>query len=152
MCGSTFPINFPNLNSSNYFITSKPTRSYNCIAWAAGEINRWWEPDDAKQYFWPEKAPREFTISAYIAAFSTIGYEECQTGIFEKRYEKVAIYGLPLAMGIFYPTHAARQLKSGAWISKLGAREDIEHNSELVLRGPAYGEIVKYLRREWLSI
>lgn len=36
---------FPNLQIRGYSITSPATPEYNCIAWAAGEAQSWWEPD-----------------------------------------------------------------------------------------------------------
>lgn len=51
------------------------------------------------------------------------------------------------------PTHAARQLPSGAWTSKLGEWEDIEHDTLEALegsegRGEAYGRVALILKRE----
>ena len=81
----------PNLNAQNHEITSRSTRSYNCIAWAAGDKSRWWWPEGP--YYWPVGAPREKTLSAFLAAFRTLGYEECETDELEGQIEKVAIYG-----------------------------------------------------------
>ena len=36
---------FPALVGTGYFVTSPATPEYNCIAWAAGETDRWWWPD-----------------------------------------------------------------------------------------------------------
>jgi regulator of protease activity HflC (stomatin/prohibitin superfamily) len=44
------------------------------------------------------------------------------------------------------PVHAARQLPSGMWTSKLGALEDIEHQLE-GLAGDRYGKIGQILKR-----
>jgi hypothetical protein len=44
-------------------------------------------------------------------------------------------------------THAARQLPSGKWTSKLGTWEDIEHDSVEAVGGGAYGELVARLFR-----
>jgi len=56
-------------------------------------------------------------------------------------FEKVAIYardGTPL--------HAARQITSGKWVSKLGPREDIEHDLH-GLAGNIYGSVAVILVR-----
>jgi hypothetical protein len=42
--------------------------------------------------------------------------------------------------------HAARQLPGGRWTSKLGNREDIEHDLNAV-SGEAYGTVVMVLKR-----
>ena len=57
--------------------------------------------------------------------------------------EKVAIY---LLNGM--PTHAARQLSTGKWTSKLGLSIDIEHDSPDVLDGPEYGKASIFLKRK----
>src|SRR6266446_474579 len=113
--------NFPNLRNGYYTVTSPDTNDYNCLAWAAGETDRKWDPNDPDHY-WPDGVPREQTIPAFIAAYATCGYVECQSGEPEIGYEKIVIY----AVGLI-PKHAARQLVSGAWSSKLGDGWDIEH-------------------------
>ena len=71
------------------------------------------------------------------------GFERSESSDPEPGYEKIAIYvdrrGLPL--------HAARQLESGRWTSKMGELEDIEHDTLDALEGPKYGKPVRYLRR-----
>ncbi len=123
-------------------MTSPPSEDYNCIAWAAGIDNDWWWPDP--NCTWPPSAPREATLSAFIAAFATLGYEPCGDGTLEEQTEKVAIYAFPDGR----TTHAARQLPSGRWTSKLGEAEDIKHGSPAELEGVVYGAVVQYMRRE----
>jgi hypothetical protein len=60
----------------------------------------------------------------------------------EPGFEKVALF----ADAAGKPTHAARQLPSGAWTSKLGIAVDIEHELH-ALEGEFYGEVVLILRR-----
>jgi hypothetical protein len=55
--------------------------------------------------------------------------------------EKIAIY-----VRSDIPSHVARQLPNGKWTSKLGLREDIEHDLE-ALEGPEYGSVVLILSR-----
>lgn len=134
---------FPGLRTSPFRITSPATRDYNCIAWAAGDIARWWwpdrDPDDA--IFWPPSAPLEETVTAFVAAFSTLGYAPSAGEEYEPGFEKVALF----VRGAV-PTHAARQLPSGRWTSKLGMREDIEHDLHAV-SGAAYGTVALILKR-----
>jgi hypothetical protein len=59
----------------------------------------------------------------------------------EPGLEKIAIF----AKG-GRPTHAARQLGSGRWTSKLGRAEDIEHDLR-ALEGEAYGAVAFFLQR-----
>lgn len=47
---------FPKLSGTSYKKTSDDTERYNCLAWAAGDDDRWWEsghPFDVG-YYWPK--------------------------------------------------------------------------------------------------
>jgi hypothetical protein len=143
MPGSWSSDDFPRLENFRYEITSAATRSYNCLAWAAAETNRRWEPDGMNINYWPEAVPREVTVEAFIAAYRTIGYEPCRTPELELGFEKIALY----TDADRIPTHAARQLRNGNWTSKLGDHEDIEHPDLECLHGPCYGEIFTFMKR-----
>ena len=120
-------------------VTSPITPTYNCIAWAAGDTRRFWWPQD--QVYWPPGAVREETIDAFVHAFATLGYSVCDTAEREDGIEKVAIYAIGDE-----PKHAARQLESGTWTSKLGCDVDIEHPLDGVA-GDVYGHVVRVLQR-----
>lgn len=133
---------FPGL-AQNYCEISSPEEShYNCIAWAAGDDQNWWWPDPYGQYYWPAGVPRYESISAFIEAFKTLGYVECQDGIYEEVYTKIAIF----VDDNDKPTHAARQLINGNWTSKCGELEDIEHDLN-ALCGRCYGKVVLYMKK-----
>jgi hypothetical protein len=136
---------FPLLAPGNHRKTSPATPTYNCIAWAAGDDGRWWWPDDFFIGYWPDDAPREVTLSAFIRAYETLGYSGCDDNSLERGFEKVAIYAIGSV-----PTHAARQLKGGRWTSKLGKAEDIEHELGAI-EGRMYGKVVVYMRRPTLT-
>lgn len=130
---------FPNLTADNHEVTSPMTVDYNCIAWAARNTDRWWQPGS----FWPiESAREDVGVGNLIAAFRTLGYDECDDGTLEDGFEKLAIYG----SGLMY-THAARQLPDGRWTSKLGQLEDITHSTTEVIEGSDYGYVVQYMKR-----
>jgi len=128
-------------------ITSLDSTLYNCVAWAAGDSDRFWWPDSQGIGYWPQNAPREVTANAFISAFLTLGYEPCEGGRLEPGFEKIVIYELHGK-----PTHAARQLESGRWTSKLGKWVDIEHDTpEAVVAFPKcanYGRPIQFLRRQ----
>jgi hypothetical protein len=123
---------------------------HNCIALAAGENDKWWWPSKRfeSSYYWPDHLPREEslkeTLPNFIRAFATKGYKVCKSAKLERGVEKVAIYVGPLGN----PTHAARQLESGLWLSKCGDLEDIEHKSLAALEGKVYGNAVAFLKRK----
>ena len=135
-------LSFPMLQSTTYKITSPDTKDYNCIAWAAGDTEAWWWPDSLYLYFWPSGILRKETIDAFVKAFESLDYNICQDDNYETGYEKVAIY----AKSDGSPTHAARQIDSEKWTSKIGGLEDIEHAIHS-LSGALYGEPIVYMKR-----
>jgi hypothetical protein len=132
---------FPGLRGSAYAVTSPSDDSYNCIAWAADEKRRWWWPDPPQRY-WPAGVLREESVTAFQEAFAALGYVVCVDEELEAGFEKVALF----ADADGFPTHAARQLASGRWASKLGELEDIEHTLH-DLAGVEYGSVVLVLKR-----
>jgi hypothetical protein len=86
---------------------------------------------------------REESLSSFIDAFGTLGYELADSGGYERGFEKVAIF----ASTDHVPTHMARQLVDGSWTSKLGRLEDIAHVDVNGVGGTEYGEVVAFLRR-----
>ena len=133
---------FPNLTSANARPTSPVDEDYNCIAWAAEDIARWWWPDAMGQAFWPSDVQRAVTLDAFVQAYGLQGYVEEVDGTLEPDKQKVAIYTDTGGK----PTHAARQLPDGWWASKLGPSFDIEHEFH-ALDGPTYGNVARILAR-----
>lgn len=134
----TDPVLFPRLTLDNHRVTSPPTTDYNCIAWSAGDTERWWEPGR----YWPISA-ESYGLDVLEAAFRSLGYETCSDGSLESGFEKIVLY----ARGQFY-THAARQLSSGKWTSKLGRSEDIEHDTPDDVAGGVYGDVASFMKRQ----
>ena len=132
---------FPNLNQEGYLVTSPRTRMYNCIAWATGDMTRWWWPDAFYIYYWPLDLPRNSSLDVFVSMFAQQGYAVCEDPSCEEEYEKIAIYVQGNSV-----THAARQLESGKWTSKLGEDHDIEHTLT-GLNGPVYGEVGQIMKR-----
>jgi hypothetical protein len=84
---------FPPLVSTGYRITSRASRFYNCFAWAAGDLDRWWNPlESDNYYYWPDGVPAELTLDAFIQAYGTLGYEPCDSSDWENGFEKIALY------------------------------------------------------------
>jgi hypothetical protein len=130
---------FPKLRASHFKITSGSTAAYNCIAFAAGINNKWWEYRPG--YAWPN-ATRNSSVDAAIELFAAQGFEKCETDRLEAGWEKIAIYGDRDGY-----THAARQLASGRWVSKLGKLHDIEHKQLEDLTDGDYGEVKQIMKR-----
>jgi hypothetical protein len=90
--------------------------------------------------YWPG-GPVEDTLEEWIRAYGTLGYRVSNSAVLESGSEKLAIYA-----DSELPLHVARQLQSGYWTSKLGPREDIEHELDGLV-GEQYGRVVVILSR-----
>ena len=135
-------LRYPNLAITEYAVTSPKSQEYNCFAWVAGDRERWWQPTPEDEFYWFEGVPMEENLSAYIQAYQTLGYEPCDSAVLEEGYEKIALY----VNNEGIPVHAARQLLTGKWTSKLGSLEDIEHELEGLI-GESYGTVGQVLKR-----
>jgi hypothetical protein len=130
---------FPRLFGGRYRVSSKKSKKYNCLAWAAGRTDAWLEaaPDGR----WPPGVPTDGSVEAAVRLFESLGFTRTNEASLEKGYVKVAVYGT--ARGY---THAARQLSDGRWTSKLGKLQDIEHDDLHALTG-TYGSVVQFLKK-----
>jgi hypothetical protein len=131
----------PRLTANNYRVTSPASGQYNCIAWAAGDTENWWQPG---VYWLPADWPKnDVGAAALQQLFVGLGFQACGMDVaLEAGFEKVALY----TDGQFY-THAARQLPGGKWTSKLGKDVDIEHDAPDDLVGGIYGEVMQVMKR-----
>jgi hypothetical protein len=81
---------FPRLTPETHRLTSPAAIDCNCVAWAAGETENWWQPG----VFWPTQTPPdEFGITALEGVFKALGFEPCDDDGTESGFEKVALYG-----------------------------------------------------------
>ena len=139
---------FPKLQAAAYRITPSDARIPQLHRLGRRRHARWWWPDDDPgndAIYWPAGAAREESLGAFAAAFALLGYLPCDNETLELDVEKVAFF----AGADSIPTHAARQLPSGRWTSKLGFLEDIEHDLHHVA-GDVYGTVAVVLKRPTL--
>ena|SRR5712691_7417154 len=132
---TTTQVLFPDLAADNSLKLSDLSPKYNCIAFAAGDTQRWWEPPvddvlDPGQY-WPADAPKNIHINSCIRAYELHGFERYSEGVIGQAFETIALY----AYDDNQTAHAARLNKDGSWTSKLGDREDIRHDYLCSLEG-----------------
>jgi hypothetical protein len=142
-----FAQQWPKLTDRNHKTASCADSRYNCIAYAANITNKWWWPSliDPNVDHWPTGVPDVETVEAFVMAYSSIGYLPCgMNAELEDGFEKIAIYAIGNEV-----KHAARQLPSGIWVSKLGKGMDIEHELD-ALDGPCYGSPSQFMRRHYL--
>jgi hypothetical protein len=133
---------FPGLRASGHQVTSPTDTKYNCVAWAVGDVQRWWWPDPGDIAFWPTAAPRVESVVALQQLFESLGFSAVSDESLEPQIDRIAIFATPQGV----PTHVARQLSTGRWTSKLGEREDIEHALR-DLEGAEYGAVVLLMKR-----
>src|ERR1700685_3636214 len=118
------------LLSSAYEVTSPHDPKYNCVAYAVGDINRFWYDANVNGYYWPPGEPSADTLEGWLRVFAIHGYRETDNDMLETPYEKIAIYAGPEG-----PDHVARQKASGLWTSKMGKGRDIDHVTLAALEG-----------------
>ncbi len=131
---------FPRLFGNEYRLTSRKSRRYNCLAWAIGDTDVWW--DAGAGGLWPDGVPDDGSVLAAIRFFEHFGYTRAANAKLEKGVLKIAIYGDDQGY-----THAARQLADGRWSSKLGKLQDIEHHKLENLFGRRYGTVVQIVEK-----
>jgi hypothetical protein len=135
---------FPGLCDTSWSVTSPASESCNCIAWAAGDAANWWWPDPTDpRATWPAGVRWGQEVADFVSALATLGYEITEQKELEAGFERVALFVDTDSI----VTHAARQLPSGTWTSKLGRAEDIEHGLH-ALEGTTYGRVVQILKRQ----
>ncbi len=138
-------VSFPKLRDEGFTVVDPPSDRYNCIAYAAGDTNRWW--DHTPRRYWPSYATRSEQIESLQEVFIGLGFEECDDSSIEPGYQKIALYEDQGAW-----EHASVQMPNGAWRSKMGEGPVIEHRSPGSLSGGPYGEPTVYMRRNTRAI
>lgn len=133
----------PSLTKDNYQETSRATSVYNCVGWVLGDETRWYEPTDSGQYFWLGNKSADYSLKSYTDMFTSQGFEVCEKSTPEDGFQKIALYVKEKEF-----SHVALQVPSGRWSSKLGAWEDIEHDTLEAISGPLYGEPRMFMSRK----
>lgn len=133
-------------------VTAAPSTAYNCIAWALGQRNEWWEPHSpgsiaVGQGYWPAGLPHNRDPQTLRVLFCQEGFADCENGNLDQNLVKVALYRIPDGNGSYRWTHAARQLKTGLWTSKLGNSYAVIHRKPDDPDGDLYGSVYAYLAK-----
>ena len=133
-------VQFPNSFIEPFVITSPETPQYNCVAWALGDIENWWEADE--DYLWLDTIEFDNNLSTMQSLFKHFGFEPIDKPNLNNGLEKVALFSDD---GI-YCTHVARQLSTKIWTSKLGISHDVTHTLMALEKG-IYGDVVMILQK-----
>lgn len=149
---------FPKLaGDSVYYINSKTTPAYNCIAWAMGFDDRWVDPslpdsDLAVKKWWPGGIARNAHPNTLIEAFRKLGFTECEDDCTEEGFDKVALY--KIQKNNFFTrtvieewTHAAKVITPEKYHSKMGRLFDTYHRSGDVFEETSYGTVYQFMKR-----
>ena len=64
---------FPGLSKEDFDIVDQPSTRYNCIAYAASDTSKRWDPNG--NYYWPPWATPDDRIKSVIEAFAGLGYQ-----------------------------------------------------------------------------
>ena len=131
---------FPKLSHEDFEILDQPSDLYNCIAYAAGDTSKRWDPNG--NYYWPPYATRDSRIESLKEVLAGLGYEPCDDSYLEDGYQKVALYEVQGEA-----KHAAVQMSNGRWRSKMGQGPVVEHRSPESLSGGMYGDATITMRR-----
>lgn len=121
---------------------------YNCIAWAADDLNHWWEPNSAgvprgAKHFWPTKDDKKLSPTNFEKAYKSIGY--VRSGKRNPK-PKEGVEFIAIFVGANgNVSHASKLLDDGRWSSKLGQGPVVAH--ELNALGKLYGSVVRILER-----
>lgn len=138
---------FPRIVHDGYELRSREDFSYNCIAFAAGDLFQLWDGyGGGTGTYWPDPHQRGCMFKHLIYAYEAVGFRKCNRDTrLEHGFEKVALYMDESGEW----THAARQRQDGWWESKLGEWDDIIHRIPESLTGPepAYGTIQLVMAR-----
>lgn len=137
---------FPKLADGDFEITSPVDKRYNCVAWAAGSNDGFWDPkEDAIEglpFYWPgDLLKNDYSLDNYRMAFERHEFQCCDNDRYEEGFEKIALF---LMDGLF--SHAARQIGPELWTSKLGGNVDIQHYL-YDLEGDQYGKVALFMKR-----
>lgn len=140
MSRSDIERDFPALVHSNYE-TSAEDFNHNCLAFAVGDHNNWWEPPNGHGRYWPPGFPEDVTVPTVESIIRVHGFTVETDLRTNPETDAIAIY----AEGNEW-THFAK-FANGTWSCKLGDGHDIFPVRLQDLEGALYGAVVKVLSR-----
>ena len=123
---------YPNIiNGINFKIIQQDNEDYNCIAHSLGynHITIW--PISKRFWVWDKTLPYINTINNFVSLYRKFNYEICEDSSWEFEYDKIALY-ISVLSGRNTVSHAAKQIDSYWWSSKIGGDELFEHTLEAI--------------------
>jgi len=140
MAKSDVEQDFPALIGKDYDLSDEDFNN-NCLGFALGDLNNWWEPPMGQGQYWPPGFPEDIKVGTVEAIIRVHGFTVEVGKENSPEAEAIAIY----AIGDEW-THFAK-FSEGAWKSKLGEGHDASRVNLDDLTIDMYGEVVKVLSR-----
>ncbi len=132
----------PNMNPEHMEIICPPTSQFNCISLAFNDTTKWWWPGG--HHYWPSHVLDEESIDAFDdLLINHFRAKEANDDSYEEGYVKLSLF----CDDDGTPTHMARLLPNGKWISKLGPQFGIMHELQ-EMEGGEYGHVEKIYKIE----
>lgn len=132
---------FPKLKGKDIDLSPKDFNN-NCLAFALGDKNNWWEPPAQYGfYYWPPGFSQDTTIETVEEIIRLHGFTVEMEPSGTPKTDSIAIYG---EHGHW--KHFAK-FADGVWSSKLGEGHDVDRIDHLDLEIADYGKCVKILSR-----
>ena len=133
-------------------VSSDVSDEYNCVAWALGNRDLWWEPHTPGSImedrgYWPDGLPHDRAPETLRELFRQQGFVDCENGDLDSRSVKISLCRMQDADGSYIWTHTARQLRSGSWTSKLGNSYEVTHRRPEDLDGRLYGDVYAFMAK-----
>lgn len=135
---------FLGLRGARWRVTSPEDERYNCVAWACGDTNRWWWPwpEGDPPGFWPGDGSADDGVEDAVLMFEGQGYVCCAPEAADAHDDVIVLYASANRL-----RHVARRTLDGWWASKLGALNDIEHETLDAVASPYCGSPLRWMRR-----
>ena len=133
-------LSFPALRGKKLDL-SPATLNYNCLAYALGDTNNWWQPGH-RFFYWPDGFSHDVSVETVTSIIKLHGYTKKVSRESVERYRAaVAIYSIGQEW-----THFAKW-SNGLWSSKIGEDHDIKGVTLEDLEGRLYGKVTAILCR-----
>lgn len=140
MAKGAIEADFPSLAGKDYELSDEDF-NYNCLAFALGDLDHWWEPPIGQGRYWPPGFPNDTTVLTVESIIKIHGFTVELGKETEPSNEAIAIY----AAGDEWEHFA--KFSNGTWSCKLGEGHDVTGVALKDLEGPLYGTVVKILCR-----
>ena len=123
---------YPNIiNGINFKIVEQDDINFNCIAHSLGIRNMSIWPAKLELWVWDKSLPYINTINNFVNLYRKFNYEICEDSSWEPDYDKIALY-ISILSCRNTVSHAAKQIDSYWWSSKMGGDELFEHDLEAI--------------------